>query len=283
MKEYYAKAIDTERYALGESPFYDPRFNRYSWVDIINNRIITMRAGQKHSFTFNEPIGAAIPLSESDGFLLAAKNGLYLLNSKDEIRLFLDLTKEFKPYLRSNDAKADSKGRIWFGSSVGEGEYEPEGNLYCFDNGKLKYMQKNTEISNGMAWSKDNQTFYFSDSPKKAIFRYRYDSETNEISDREILFKTENGIPDGMCIDADDNLYVAIWGGHRIEKRDGKTGELLALIHVDATNVTSCCFGPDLNTLFITTSGNDLKGEYDGCLFECRIEGNGIIANYFKF
>ena len=282
MKEYTAKALSFNKYALGESPFYDPRYNRYSWVDIINNRLYTLKAGEKSCFTFTEPIGAAIPVEGSENFIIAAQKGLYILNSNDEISLYKNLTDIFKAYWRCNDAKADDLGRIWFGASVADDKHDAEGNLYCYKNNNFEIMQPGTKISNGMAWNKDQNAFYFSDSLEHAVFRYDYNKEKCVITNRIVLFPVENGVPDGMCIDADDNIWVAIWGGHRIEKRDGKTGELLAIIHVPATNVTSCCFGPDLHTLFITTSGNDLHGEFDGCLFECIVEEKGIIANYAK-
>lgn len=136
-----------------------------------------------------------------------------------------------------------------------------------------------------MAWSADRKKFYFSDTLQYAVFSYDYDLETGEISNRQILFKPEenNGLTDGMCIDADDNLWVAFWGGSRIEQRSTKDGSLLSVINVDAKNVTSCCFfGDQLDTLFITTSGNAQTGEHDGCLFTCKVDVKGCGCDYFK-
>ena len=87
----------------------------------------------------------------------------------------------------------------------------------------------------------------------------------------------------GMCIDADDNLWVAFWEGSRIEQRSTKNGSVLATVKVDAQNVTSCCFiGDKLDTLFITTSGRGLNGKYDGCLFTCKVDVRGMKCDLVK-
>ena len=86
----------------------------------------------------------------------------------------------------------------------------------------------------------------------------------------------EDGVPDGMCIDENDNLWVAIWGGNRVEQHSTLNGEKLARIYVPAEHVSSCCFsGEHLDTLTITTAGEGLSGKYDGCLFTCRVDSKG--------
>ena len=135
--------------------------------------------------------------------------------------------------------KADPKGRVWFGSSVDDGIHEASGNLFCLENGKVTVKQADTKISNGLAWSSDRKKFYFSDTLQYAVFEYDYDLETGAISNRKVLFKPEEGrgLTDGMCIDSEDNLWVAFWGGSRIEQRSTKNGSLLAFVNVPAKNV----------------------------------------------
>ena len=282
MELYTAINVDTDKYGLGESPYYDPRFNRYSWVDINNNTLWTMKDGVKEAFNLGQPIGAAVPMKNSDGFLLAAMDGLYILND-GQATVYRDLTKVFKPYWRSNDAKADHFGRLWFGASVADDDHEAEGNLYLLRGNDIECMVPETKISNGMAWSGDRKSFFFSDSLKHAVFKYDFNDVDGTISGKKILFEVSNGISDGLTIDADDNLWVAFWGGHRIEKRSGETGEKLAEIIVAAENVTSCCFsGENMNTLFITTSGDGKKGEHDGCLFKCEVDAVGLEPDYWE-
>ena len=281
MKIYIAENLDTDKYSLGEGPCYDPRFNRYSWVDINNHSLWTMKDGVKEVFNLGQPIGAAVPMEDSDGFLLAATDGLYILKD-GKATLYQDLTKVFKPYWRSNDAKADPAGRLWFGASVGDDDHEAEGNLYRLTGNDITVMEAGTKISNGMAWSRDRKSFFFSDSLKHAVYKYDYNETDGTISGKRVLFEVTNGISDGLTIDADDNLWVAFWGGHRIEKRSGETGEKLAEVIVAAENVTSCCFsGEEMNTLFITTSGEGKKGEHDGCLFKCEVDAVGTAPDYW--
>ncbi|MBR4580459.1 MAG: SMP-30/gluconolactonase/LRE family protein [Lachnospiraceae bacterium] len=271
MKKYQAQLFDKQKYVLSESPFYDARFKRYSWVDIINGELWTLQGGVKTHFTMGQPIGAAIPLPESDGFILAAKDGLYIYENDCE-RLLFPLDTVYKSYWRSNDAKTDPYGRIYFGATVVDDDHEPEGALFCYDQGKVFCLQENTKISNGMAWSSDRKSFFFSDSLEHGILKYDYNPENGIISNRRMLCSIENGVPDGMCIDKEDNLWVAVWGGNRIEKRNGETGELLAEIEVPAKQVSSCNFLDDGKTLFITSAGVGLDGEFDGCLFLCEVE-----------
>lgn len=271
MKKYQAKVFDTSKHSLGESPFYDAGLGRYSWIDITKGRLWMLKDGEKACFELGQPIGAAVPIPGSEGFILAAMDGLYKYeNGKSE--LMQDLTGTFKSYWRSNDAKLDPKGRLFFGASVADDDHEAEGALFIYDNGNIRCLQENTKISNGMAWSKDNKSFFFSDSLEYAVFKYDYNIEDGSISNRRKLFGVEDGVSDGMCIDADDNIWVAIWDGSRIEKRDGETGEKLAEIEVPAKHVSSCTFLDDGKTLFITSAGDGLDGEYDGCLFTCVVD-----------
>ncbi|MCR4735726.1 MAG: SMP-30/gluconolactonase/LRE family protein [Treponema sp.] len=297
MKTYIAKVFSQEKYQLGESPFYDSRTKIISWVDITEGKFFTRKEGGETSvYKIGQAIGAALPSQKSGTYVICGTDGLYLLDTYSKNpspSLIQDLRPYFESYQRSNDAKADPAGRLWFGSSVND-NHEACGNLFCLDRAgedkasynssdfKISCRQPNTKISNGMAWSSDRKKFYFSDSLEHAVFSYDYDFASGQISNRQILFNVENGVSDGMCIDADDNLWLAIWGGNRIEKRSTKDGSLLAIVQVEAENVTSCCFiGENLDTLFITSSGNDLSGQYDGCLFTCKVDSRGLLCDYF--
>ena len=280
MREYEALPFAEERYGLGESPFYDPRYRRLSWVDISSGRLYELMDGKQNCYDFEEPIGAAIPLKDSSGFLVAGKSCLWKFEEGKK-EMVCDLTSLYEPWQRSNDAKADPFGRIFFGSSKCVEDHEDGGNLFRFAGGTVTCVQKDTKISNGMAWNRDRTKFFFSDSLCHGIFVYDYDSETGDISDRRMLFAVEDGVSDGMCIDSRDRLWTAIWGGNRVECRNSETGELEAVIHVPAKHVTSCCFyGEKLDELFITTSGDQLTGEGDGRLYHCKAETCGVPMDY---
>ena len=189
----------------------------------------------------------------------------------------MDLSGCYESWQRCNDAKADPRGRVFFGSSAEDGTGEEGGDLYCYDRGGLAILQPDTRIANGMAWNRAHDRFYSSDSNEHAVFVYDYDEETGAISDRRVLFPVEDGVPDGLCIDAEDRIWLAVWNGSRVECRDGVTGALLAVVRVPALHTTSCCFcGKDLDTLFITSAGDGLEGETDGRLFTCRVDAVGL-------
>ncbi|MBQ5317097.1 MAG: SMP-30/gluconolactonase/LRE family protein [Oscillospiraceae bacterium] len=276
MKTYSAVPISQTRYSLGESPFYDPRYKRLSWVDITAGRVYSLYDdGRTEVFDAGQHIGAAVPLERSDGFLIAGTDGLYVKEGGG-MALLYDLSDVFEPFLRSNDAKADPSGRLWFGSSCDDDGHGPQGDLYRFD-GRPVVMQSRTSISNGMAWNAAQDRFFFSDSLYYAVFAYDYDRMSGSISGRRTLFEVKDGCPDGMCIDKDDRLWTAVWGGSRVECHSSVTGEKLAEIAVSAKNVTSCAFGGnDMRTLFITSSGEGLNGRYDGCVFSCRVDAEGL-------
>ena len=278
MKTYEAVRFGEERYELGEGPCYDPVLRRYSWVDITAKTLwILHKDGKRVPMVWDQAIGAAVPVRGRDAFVLCGKDGLYIYEG-GKVTLLCDLMETYREFWRSNDAKADPEGRLWFGSSVGDEDHEADGNLYRLTKGGPVIMQEGTKISNGMAWNKDRTKFYFSDTLKYAVFCYDYDNATGNISNprKLVTYEDGNGFSDGLCIDDDDNLWIAVWGGHRVEKRDGRTGEKLAEVHVDSLNVTSCCFsGEHMDTLFITTSGDGLEGEGEGCLYTCRVDVTG--------
>ncbi|MCR5282477.1 MAG: SMP-30/gluconolactonase/LRE family protein [Lachnospiraceae bacterium] len=269
MKEWKASVFDREQNSLGESPFYDERLKRYSWVDITAGRLWTMTDGKKECFEFGQPIGSAVPMPHRDGFILAAMDGIYSYVDK-KVERMVDLVPYFKPYLRCNDAKLDPRGRLFFGASVND-DHPAEGALYCLDQGQVRVLVPDTKISNGMAWSSDRKSFFFSDTLKYAVFKYDYEESTGAISNGRVLFEAENGMTDGLCIDDEDNLWVAYWGGHRVEKRSGKDGSLLGQIPLPATNVTSCAIAEGGKRLFITSAKDNLEGELEGCLFICDL------------
>ncbi|MBR1911093.1 MAG: SMP-30/gluconolactonase/LRE family protein [Treponema sp.] len=265
-------SLATKMFVLGESPFFDERSGVLSFVDIKGQLFCMMHAnGSFSAVDMGQMIGAAVPAGKAGEYMLAMTDGLYMFDGS-ETKLLYDLTGVYEPYRRSNDAKMDPSGRLFFGSSTWDDAYEAGGNLYCYDNGKVRILQEKTKISNGMAWTKDRKRFLFSDSLEHCVFVYDYDVSTGNISNRRVLFHVDDGLPDGMCIDDDDNVWLAVWGGSRIECHDSRNGQLRATVSVAAKQVSSCCFfGESKDTLFITSARDGLSGAYDGRLFCCKV------------
>ena len=120
-------------------------------------------------------------------------------------------------------------------------------------------------VSNGLVWNKANNKFYYIDSPTQQIAEYDYDDTSGEISNRRVTYLKDHGLdasPDGMTIDEDDNLWVALYGGGSVIKVNPTTGNLLGRFPIPAESVTSVMWGdPDLDILFITTSRIGLTEE----------------------
>ncbi len=266
MNRYQAELFDRNRYDLGESPCFDEKTGTIAFTDITAGMFYRISGGEITGFDLGEQIGACI-LGKDGSYMLCGTKGLYRFDG-ESAKMVFELKGELEPWQRCNDCKADPEGRIFMGTSSFTDGFEG-GNLYLFD-GALKVLIPNTKIANGMAWYEDR--FYFADSTDKAVYSFKY-SASGSITDRKVLFTVSDGVPDGLCIDGNGDLWVAIWGGHRIEHRDGITGDLRSVIDVPATNVTSCCFIGD-KKLFITTSGMGLDGELDGCLFTCEVEAS---------
>ena len=203
------------------------------------------------------------------------------LYQNDEIKEYKDISSIVSKGMRCNDAKADRKGRIWFSTMVDDGISKPHGGLYTIIDDKIMCMQE-TKLGNGLAWSKDNTKFYFSDSIEHKVFIYDYDINKGLISNRKVLAEID-GIPDGMTIDDNDNLFIAIWGGNRIEVRDSISGKILDIINIPTKLVTSCTFGGENFTeLIITTASLSELDEYAGKVFKLKTNYKGLQENFVK-
>lgn len=280
MKTYTATPLSYGRFKLGESPFYDPRTGIISFVDITAGKFCRILPDSTFvTFDCGQPIGAAVPSVIPGAYIFATVDGIYAFKD-NSVKKIADLTGHYKPWQRSNDAKADPAGRLFFGSSSMDEAHGNNGDLFRLDK-KIELLQPNTRISNGMAWDKAHKRFFFSDSLEYSVFVYDYDETSGNISNRRVLFNIENGVSDGMCIDSDDNLWVAVWGGRRIEHRSTADGSLLGVIDVPAEHVSSCCFIED-TTLFITSSGDGLSGEHDGKVFTCKVDTKMGEIHYAK-
>ena len=155
-----------------------------------------------------------------------------------------------------NDAACDPQGRFWAGT-LAEDFRVGGGALYRLDgNGRVELMLDDLTISNGLGWSPDGATMYLADSGPRVVHTYSFDAESGTISDGRVLIAVgaEVGAPDGLTVDADGDLWVAIYGGGRVQ-RYSPDGALRETLLLPAAQSTSCAFaGPGLNRLYVTTA-----------------------------
>jgi gluconolactonase len=161
-----------------------------------------------------------------------------------------------KHKLRWNDAKVSPDGYLFLGSMAYENQSN-EGAFYRLskDGQTLKRLFGDVGISNGLDWNKDLTKMYYIDTLTMKVEVFDYDN--GNISNRRTLVQINEGMgfPDGMCADADDNIWVAFWLGSAVRCFDGKTGKQLEEIKLPAQKITSCCFaGEKLDQLIITSA-----------------------------
>jgi sugar lactone lactonase YvrE len=165
------------------------------------------------------------------------------------------------------------------------------GTLYRFDpDGSTHVMLHRITNSNGIAWSLDRRTMYYIDTPTLAVQAFDYDNETGNIANPRVVIRIPEGQggPDGMTIDAEGRLWVALWGAGRVHCYDPGTGALRQVITVPAPFTSSCAFGgPGLETLFITTARGGLTPQQaaefplSGDVFAVRPGVAGVPACFF--
>lgn len=263
-------AIFDERIcSLGEGPFATGDFNsEVSWVDITGSRVLTrnLNTGETREFSTGEKVGFAIPRA-SGGYVLGIDGGPVLVDADGTTHPFLKLP-EIEPLasqmeIRWNDAKVSPSGNLWLGT-MGIEMLSGTSALFRYDikTSTVSRVLSNLTISNGMDWSDDESTFYFIDSSWQAI--HAFTAIDDELSEERTVIEIPKSVgePDGMCLDSEGGLWVALWGGSQVRRYASKNNyKLDQVIELPAPFVTSCAFaGEDLDTLIITSATDNQVG-----------------------
>lgn len=279
--------------ALGEGPVWDAKRKVICWIDILQGEIHEYSPEQKTHRTIqvHQMIGS-IAICTNGDFIAALQNGLGFIDRKTgEVRMVTD-PEGHLPDNRFNDGKCDPAGRFWAGT-MPLSEKEPAGSVYAAST-DLSVTKKieGVTVSNGMAWSNDDQTFYYIDTPTFEVAAYDYNKMAGHISNKRTIIKIpkEEGYPDGMTIDNDGMLWIGHWDGWQLARWNPATGKKLYDIRLPVANVTSCAFGGEnLDDLYITTAKKGLTEEelqkqpLAGSLFVLRNSGfKGLPSFEFK-
>lgn len=262
MKEIVAECVFDGGAVLGEGPVWDDRTGLLYWVDIERGRICRFdpKSRSNQEWLLGTRVGFAV-LTERGDMIAGTQKGLMRFSLQTGLQSRFANPEKHLPNNRFNDGKCDLQGRLWAGT-MSIIETETKGSLYRIDGSEIARQYGPVGISNGLAWSGDSKTFYYIDSPKRRVDAFDFDSQKGEITNARVAFDLDErlGTPDGMCIDAEDMIWVALWGGWGVGRFDPKSGELLTKVRVPVACVTSCCFGgSDFKDLYITTASRDLK------------------------
>jgi len=269
---------------LGEGPVWDAERGELIWVDI-DRGLVHRRAGGRRDVTLTagQPVGCAVPRA-GGGLALALRDGFALVDpGGEEPRLVASVERE-RADTRMNDGACDARGRLWAGTMSLRGDTRGAA-LYRLDPDlTVRRMLPGVSVSNGVGWSPEGDTLYHVDSPRRRIDVYDYDEAAGAIAGRRAVvpIAPELGLPDGLAVDAEGGIWVALWGGGAVQRHlpDGSLG---ARIELPATNVTSCSFGDaDLATLYVTTAARDAAREpLAGSVVACRPGVRGLAATPF--
>jgi len=236
-----------------------------------------------------QPIGAIAP-SEDGTYVAAARDGFGRLDVTAGTFELLAAVELDDPSTRMNDGKVDPAGRFWAGTMARD-ERPGAGSLYRFDaDGSVTRHLGGLTISNGLDWTADGRTMYFVDSPTQRIDAISFDAAAGALGERRPFAAVDPslGLPDGLTVDADDHVWVAVWGGWCVLHLD-PSGREVGRLAVPAAQPSSVAFGgPDLGDLFITTATEGLQvpdpSQPDaGSLFVCRPGPQGRLPRRFRW
>ncbi len=253
--------IDIENQKLGESPIYINELDVFLWIDIINGDIFSYNGTAKKEMHVNDMITSISPYKDTK-VIASLKDRIAIIDYKNRIVNTL-LKMDFPENIRFNDGKCDARGRFFIGT-MDMNEREPIGSLYRFSGRSLERVLEDVTISNGIAWSMDSRFMYYIDSPRKNIQVFDYDISSGTIKKHlyDIDLKNYSGVPDGMAIDINNNLWVAIHGESIISVIDTKRNEIINEIKINARKVTSCAFGSKtMDKLFVTSAYDGTGGK----------------------
>lgn len=245
------------RTELGEGPLWDDRRNRLVFVDIMRGHIheFDPATGDDRVVEVGRPVGC-VALTERGDWIAGASDGFYRVDPKSgRTRLFARVEEDL-PENRMNDGYVDAQGRFWAGT-MGMGGLRERGALYRLDkDGTVRRVLANVSIANGLDWSPDGRTFYFTDLALSRIDRYDFEPGAGTISNGRLFVEIplDCGYPDGVIVDAEGFVWVGLWEGGSLH-RYAPDGRLDRIIPVPASQTTKCAFGgPDLDDLYITTA-----------------------------
>ena len=292
-------ALDAPASLLGESPLWHPAEQQLYWTDIPGRALHCHdpSSGRHRTWSVDTEVGSLAPMRDG-GLLLARRDGLWQFDP-DTGRQHVLIAAPYDTHReRFNDGKCDPQGRFWTGTI-----YEPRdvalAAVYCYDRQHgLRRMAGDITVGNGLGWSPDGGTLYYSDTKAHTVYAQNFDARTGRPGPRRILAQfpvkqpdqdldTYGGRPDGAAVDAEGAYWCAMFEGQRLLKLSPQ-GDVLREIRLPVRCATMPCFGgPDLQTLYITTS-REKRPDAElaiqplaGRVLSLRVDTPGLPANTF--
>lgn len=258
--------------SLGEGPVWNAERDELIWVDIDAGLVHRLDPARNRTsrVAIGQSVGVAVPRRHG-GLALGVRDGFALVEDGASHVAVVAPVEADNPDTRMNDGACDRAGRFWAGTLSASGL--PCAALYRWTGERQPTrVLDGVTISNGIGWSPDDRQMYYVDTVTGGVDVFDFDSASGDITNRRqaISIEPAAGKPDGLAVDTDGGVWVALWGGSAVH-RYAPDGSLDRRVKLPVTQVTSCCFGdPDLGTLYVTSAARGVDDPHAGAVFGCR-------------
>ncbi len=294
VSEYEAECVFESSCDLGECARWDEVRHELSWVDVTQGRFFRASVDRSdvrlvRTYQLEGFLGAVAPFRQrSDGWIIARRRTIARLSVEGDVIELCAPEPATTVEVRMNDGACDPFGHFWIGTMAMD-EVSSAGSLFRVTSLNCERVLDGVTISNGLGWSPDARNLYYVDSGPATIFHFDVDSN-GQISGRRpftTFHAGVDGVPDGLCVDVEGALWVAMWDGGEV-RRYAPNGELLAKVQLPVDRPTSCAIGgTNGTTLYVTTartglSQSTLEGQpLAGGIFSVDIGVTGLPLNAF--
>ena len=266
----------------GEGPVWWPDGSGLRWVDMIAGDVLTLGPDGVIGRDHVGDVAAVVRPRRGGGAVVAVERG-FALEEPDGTRTVLEPVWT-DPAVRMNEGGCDPDGRLWCGSMAYD-QAPGAASMYRLDpDGSVREVFGGVTVSNGLEWSPDGSLAYYDDTATHRIDVFDYDRASGLTGRRPFVELTDSENPDGLTVDGEGGIWVALFGGGQVRRYDAD-GRLDEVVEVPTAQVTACTLGgPELDQLFITTSRQDMQPGDDplaGALFRVDAGVRGLPVREF--
>ena len=266
----------------GEGPVWSPGWGGLRFVDMLAGDVLTLGEDGGVDRRHVGDVAAAVRPRRGGGAVLAVERGFVLEDRDGSLEVLPPVWDD--EGVRMNEGGCDPDGRFWCGSMAYD-QTPGAASMYRLDpDGSVREVFGDLTVSNGLEWSPDGSLAYYDDTATHRVDVFDYDRDDGLTGRRPFVRLDEDLNPDGLTVDAEGGVWVAMFGGGAVHRYDA-SGRLDAVVEVPTPQVTACTLGgPDLDQLFITTSRQDMEPGEDpraGCLFRVDAGVRGLPVRPF--
>jgi len=258
VQQWTANCVLPARAVLGEGACWFAAEQRLYWVDILKCEVHRFDPVTGNDEVRKTPCHVSMvqPTTRGD-LVLATRDGIARMDFDSGRFTVLCNPEANVPGNRFNDGKADPRGRLFAGTIAYDGS-DKKAALWRIES-DLSFTKLIDQVgnSNGLGWSPDQKTFYWTDTKTGCVFAFDYDANTGDITNRRVAVEVDKSIgrPDGLAVDAEGFLWTALWAGRGVTRWNPASGEMVDKVDCPAANCTCPAFGgANLDTLYFTTA-----------------------------